>query len=166
MYRKTFGFAAVATLIAMPTLGQAQFLFPNTTTAPTTSPPVTAFTFTMQVNLTQLSTDLEKVGLMCAINPSTVFKMPAPSTMQGMIEVMAKDYLPVVAGQVVGTLRAVFPIPAEWLVNPIGQPGDYTCMLLGLSRSEQKWGAFSETSTIPALLLKPAPQQITGTFKW
>ena len=168
MYFRILGIAIPALLISTPSTGVAQFVFPNTSTSTSaTSPPATSVTFTMQVNLTQLSPDLEKVRLICAIMPSDVFKPPTNYlSSQAAMEAMPKDEIPAVAGQVVGTLRVIFPIAAEWLINPGGKDAQYTCQLFGLSRAEQKWGVFSETSTIPALMLKPAPQQITGTFPW
>lgn len=78
---------------------------------------------------------------------------------------LSKDELPVVSGQVVGTMRVVVPFASEWFTNPIGQSARYDCVLWGLSRSLGKWDLLSETSTVPAFLVKPLPR-MGGTFVW
>lgn len=159
MLKRIVGAVATAWMIGTPTPAASQTI-------------ATAITFTLPLNLTQLSSDLEKVRFICAIGESSVFKYPPlllQSTSSGNFDNwFAKQDLPVVAGQLVATMSVVHPIAPEWFVgNPSGQTADYTCFLMGFSRSRQTWGAFSETTTDPTYLLKPAPQgPMQGTFKW
>jgi len=123
----------------------------------------TMVTIEAPVNLTKLSPDLEKVRLQCglgsdAIAPNTAF---ASALAKGV-----QDELPVMAGQLVTTMRAVFPIPEGVLQDPIGKTAEYMCGILGFSKSLQRWDQFSETSTVPAFQLKPTPAVIQGTFVW
>lgn len=133
----------------------------------------TAVTFTMPVNLTKVSPDLERVALLCAVMPSEVLVLPTGllgSTVLGPTPAgyPFRDELPVVAGQVVGTLSVVFPLAAEWFKEPIGKNASYGCQLAGYSRSLQRWGPFTEDPAAGAFYLKPAPTSsgLTGTFVW
>jgi len=138
----------------------------------------TAITFTVQVNLTQLSADLGKVGFTCFIQPSAVLVYPSTLTSQfsgfstGGFPYATwpfpKDELPVMSGQVVGTLRVVYPLALEWFNNPIGKNADYQCFLVGLVISVGQWGFLDPNSTVPALRVNPgtAASSLAGTFVW
>jgi len=152
----TFATALMAGMIAMPTPGSAQAAG-------------TAVTFTVSLNLTQLPPDLERVRLVCLIQPSAVLVYPAILG-QGLTLTSEaypwKSELWVAAGQVVGTMSVVYPIPAEWLKDPIGKTAEYQCMLLGFSASLKRWDFFSDSPSAPVFLLKPAPGIQQGTFVW
>jgi len=123
----------------------------------------TSVTFTMPVNLTQLSSDLERVRLLCGITSEV---MIAPSSMSSQ-DAMPKDEVYVLGGQLVTTMKVMVPIPLEWFQQvPIGKPAMYQCGLQGFSKSLARWDMFSETSSVPAFLLKPTPAIIQGTFTW
>lgn len=154
----TFATALTAGMITMPNLGTAQAA-------------ATAVTFTVSVNLTQLSPDLERVRVICYIKPSAV--LVYPSIMSTTLQPNAEQFpyrseMWVAAGQVVGTMSVVIPIPAEWLKEPIGKTAEYECWLQGFSTSLKQWGFFSDPPSAPAFLLKPAPAPtlLHGTFVW
>jgi hypothetical protein len=138
----------------------------------TTTTYETAVTFTLPVNLTQLSPDLERVRFICMIQPGQVLIYP-PALTQAMGTTTSttiaswpnRDDLPVVSGKAVGTMRIVYPLATEWFVNPIGQTANYSCGLVGYSTSLQRWEVFSATSPIPAFKLDPVPM-FHGTFVW
>jgi len=118
-------------------------------------------TFEMPVNLTQLSPDIERVRVSCWI-ASSALPFAAPTSP----DVFPKDESPVVLGQVVKTMTVLFPIPTGALQDPIGKTAEYMCLLMGFSKSLQRWDGFSETSTVPAFRIKPTPAPIQGTFVW
>ena len=134
----------------------------------------TAVTFTMPVNLTQLSPDLERVRLICFIQPSDVLKYPdMMAALFSNSASMTSDQFPwkdetwVVGGQVVTTMSVVIPIATEWLLNPSGKTATYNCGLLGFSKSLKQWGPFGDYYPAGApFLLKGMPNQISGTFEW
>lgn len=161
MVRRITAMAATA-LCAIPALLSAQIAVQNSTME-------TAITFTVPVNLTQLSPDLERVRLLCMINPSQELAYPQ-AFMQPLSQDPSqwpfKDELWVVSGKVVATMRIIYPLATEWFNNPIGKTASYTCAITGFSRSLQRWDAFDENSTVPAFRLKPTPPAINGTFVW
>jgi hypothetical protein len=124
----------------------------------------TTITFSVPVNLTQLSPDLERVRLICMIMPSEVLKYP--TGFGNNMEQLPRDEMWVTGGQVVNTMRVVFPIATEWLVNAVGKTANYQCQLMGYSKSLQQWGPFSETSSVPTFFLKGLPNAIGGEFVW
>ena len=73
----------------------------------------TSVTFTMPVNLTQLSSDLERVRLLCGITSEV---MIVPSYMSSQ-DAMPKDEVYVLGGQLVTTMKVMVPIPLEWFQN-------------------------------------------------
>ena len=160
MLRRMAAVAAAAVVFVTPGEMSAQT---------TTTTYETAVTFTLPVNLTQLSPDLERVRFLCIIQPGQTLIYP-PAVSQAMATSMLlswpnRDELPVVSGKVVGTMRIVYPLATEWFVNPIGQSATYSCGLLGYSTSLQRWEMFSATSPIPAFKLNPEPM-FNGTFVW
>lgn len=131
---------------------------------------VTTITFTVPVHLTQLSPDLARVRMACAILPSSVLVYSPDENWKITtfdFDALPKDELPVASGQLVATLRVVYPIDAGRLKpSAIGQPAQYECRLQGFSTSLQAWDAFSATPKAPAFLLNPAPAPVKGTFFW
>ena len=123
----------------------------------------TSVTFTIPLKLTQLSPDLEKIRVFCAVGGEALAPLPMAMT---TMDALPRDEMPVVAGQLVATMSVLVPIYAELLQNPAGKTAEYQCFLAGFSKSLQNWGEFSETSTVPAFLLKPTPAPIKGTFAW
>jgi hypothetical protein len=131
---------------------------------------VTTVTFTMPVNLTQLSPDLGKVRMACVISPNLLlvydrnFNLAISSF---DFDALPRDELPVVSGQLAATLRVVSAIDAGWLKgDPAGSTWQYECRLQGYSTSSQGWGDFSATPKSPALTLNPAPAPVRGSFTW
>lgn len=124
----------------------------------------TTVTFTIPLKLTQLSPDVEKVGVFCLVGGDGLLR---PSWASGVtMDLLPKDEMPVVTGQLVATMSVLVPIYAELLQNPTGKTADYQCWLAGFSKSLQSWQEFSETSTVPAFVVKPTPAPIRGTFIW
>jgi hypothetical protein len=121
----------------------------------------TTVTFVVPVDLTQLSPDLQKVRLACAVSsPALVVPSgfgPAPT---------AEDEIAVQSGQVVTTLRVVIPILSSWLQDPVGKRADYGCHLEGLSKSNPQWNVFADNAADPAFRLKPTPANLFGSFVW
>ena len=144
----------------------AQINWPGTQPTSSTSQltVATTVTFNIPVNLTQLSPDLEKVMAVCVVTSEALAQPPVNTT---NVTALPNDQIPVVNGQVIATMRVLVPIYAEFLkADAKDKEAQYQCALMGFSRSAQGWGQFSESSPAAALLLKPAPLPITGTFRW
>ena len=131
---------------------------------------VTAVTFTVPLNLTQLPPDLERVKVTCGIagagvgigtSVSPFSQLPSPSSEQYPF----KQELFVTGGQVVATasIQVVVFIDSQNL--PTGKTAQYGCSVFGYSKSLNGWEEFSETPSSPVFMLKPAPA-IQGTFVW
>ena len=120
----------------------------------------TTVTITLPVNLTQLSPDLERVGFRCRIVTEAASGLNLPESW------WYQDEGPVFGGQLVTTMKVMMVIPVEWLKDPIGKTGEWWCSLMGFSKSLRRWDFFSETSSVPAFLLKGLPAEIKGTFVW
>jgi hypothetical protein len=126
-------------------------------TSPRSLTAQTTVTFEVPVKVTQLSTEILKIRVLCNIRSDAIV---APSA-GGASEV---DEVPVVGGQVVTTMRVIFVFPEGTLRAPVGKTATYSCEL-GL-RTATGAGAFSETSSNLAHVVKPQPAVITGTFVW
>lgn len=143
----------------------------------------TVITFDVPVNLTQVPPDIEKVGVACIImgdgltsaatsqlggalggpmGPMAIFAPQVPSSGPSWI----KLEWPVMAAQVVVSLKLSLAITAEYLDNPLGKSAQYGCILAGYSKSLQKWDMFNASHTVPAFRLAPTPEMIQGTFVW
>ena len=173
MLRKTVGVAVAACAFGLPRPVAGQVNVGGGTIPTITFQ--TAITFTLQVNLTQLSPDLAKVGFTCLIMPGETLAYPSYLSFGGALFgggfpfaswPFPKDELPVMSGQVQGTLRVVYPLAAEWFNNPIGKTADYQCMLLGYVTSVAGWGVLSEDSKVPALLVRVPTGSLAGSFFW
>ena len=130
----------------------------------------TTVTFTMPVSLTQLSPDLSRVRMACAIMPNAVLINDRNLNLAISnfdFDVLPRDDLPVASGQLVATLRVVYPIDAGWLKgDPSRTISQYECRLQGFSAASQAWDVFSTTPKAPAFLLNPAPTPVKGTINW
>jgi hypothetical protein len=134
-------------------------------------------TFTVPVNLTQLSSGVSKVRVSCAIisEAITVNRQPlnkGATTEAGTIS--AQQELPVAGGEVHATATLVVST-AGVLDNPLGKPATYSCGLDGFSVAQQRFVPFNYAlpieGTEPALRLtvpgsQPAPLRLGGTFTW
>lgn len=117
----------------------------------------TMVTFEVPVKLTQLAPEILKVSMYCEIKSQAIVA-PNPG------QVSAIDEVPVVAGQVVTTMRVVITFDANALQAPVGKTASYTCYLRG--RTATGLGGFDENSTNPIWVLKPQPATVQGTFIW
>jgi len=115
-------------------------------------------TFTVPLNITQMSPDITKVAVWCKITG------PAITSRSGNIGAQV-EIVPQ-AGQVVTTATVVVPWPPTDLTNPAGTQASYSCSLSGYSNSLQRWDIFREDHPTPAFRLKPTPTELTGTFVW
>lgn len=138
-------------------------------------------TFTVPVNLTQLSSELSKVRVTCGISSEaiTVNREVAGKTAQGPAtgpgSIAARQEFPVVGGEVKTTATLVVST-AGVLDNPIGKPAVYNCTLDGFSVAQQRFIPFNYTmdfqTTEPAFRLtlpgnsQPVLLRLTGTFTW
>jgi hypothetical protein len=132
-----------------------------TLTTPNVVSAQTMITFEAPVKLTQLSPEVEKVGMYCDIKSDAIVA-PTPGTHSGV------DEVPVVAGQLVTTFRVVLTFPEGTLRAPVGKTANYTCDLR--VRTKTGLGAFTDLATTPtadpATVVKPVPPVIQGTFPW
>lgn len=148
----------------------ATSVFMATITSPGAAQTATTVTFTMPVTLTQLSPDLSRVRMVCAILPNVVLVYSPGEDLAVKsfdVNVLPKDELPVTSGQLSATLRVVYPIDAGWLKrDPAGTTSQYECRLQGFSTSLQLWEFFSSTPKWPVFLLNPAPAPVKSSFNW
>jgi hypothetical protein len=115
-------------------------------------------TFTVPLNITQMSPDITKVAVWCRITG------PAITSRSGNIGTQVE--LVPQGGQLVTTATVVVSWPPTDLTNPAGTQASYTCSLSGYSNSLQRWDIFREDHPTPAFRLKPTPTDLTGTFVW
>jgi hypothetical protein len=115
-------------------------------------------TFTVPLNITQMSPDITKVAVWCRITG------PAIHTRSGNIQAQV-ELVPQV-GQVVTTATVVVAWVNTDMTDPTGTQASYTCSLSGFSNSLQRWDIFREDHPTPAFRLKPTPTELTGTFVW
>jgi len=151
MMRKVLGIALVAGTLAAPRRATGQSA-------------ATIVSFEMQVNLTNLSPDLERVRLLCMIT-STSLAMPAPTNYSA--ELLPGTTMYVAQGQLVGTITVQFPIEAGWLApDAIGKQADYQCQLVGFSTSLKRWDLLSDQPQTPSFRLNTSPPALRGSFVW
>jgi len=115
-------------------------------------------TFTVPLNITQLSPDITKVAVWCKITG------PAITNRSGYIGTQVE--LVPQGGQVVTTATVVVSWPPTDLTNPTGTQASYSCALSGFNNLLQRWDNFREDQPTPAFRLKPTPTELTGTFVW
>lgn len=145
MLARTLIATLVITTLSTPNVGSAQ----------------TMITFEAPVKLTQLSPEIEAVGMICSIT-SVAIVAPTAGGHAGT------DDVPVVAGQLVTTFRVVLTFPDGTLNAPVGKTANYTCELR--ARTKLRTSAFGDPSTVPGLdpafVVKPVPPTIRGSFVW
>lgn len=121
-------------------------------------------TFTMPLNLTKISSDIEKIAVYCRIQSAAILTSDN--------RVWAQVEFPVRSGQVIDNTfqqvtSATVQVKATNLdVNALGKPASYECILSGFSTSLQRWDTFQESHTVAAFRLTPTPQSLTGSFVW
>ena len=129
---------------------------------------VSAVTFTLPLNLTQLPPDLERVKFVCAVfgegmaSPLGTLNTPPDPTSESY---PFKQELFVTGGQVVATASVQVVMLLDGTKDPLNKPAHYRCGVMGYSKSLNRWEVFSETPSAPVFMLKPAPV-IEGTFNW
>jgi len=112
-------------------------------------------TFTMPLNLRQLSPDISKVSVYCTIESAALTSgVVAKGATGGRVQ--KQEEFPVTGGQVVTTAVVVLAIGS--LDNPAGKTAFYTCQLGGFSSSQKSWSSFSETNAKPVFRLSPSPR--------
>jgi len=118
-------------------------------------------TFEVPVNLTQLSANISKVAVECAVanHPSYLGQ---PGLGQSRDVIKGRGELGAAGGQVSGTARVT--ISGNW------KPGAtiyYECKLVGFNKQNVVWRAFhvKEPSDSP-FHVSPTPEPIKGSFEW
>lgn len=128
----------------------------------------TVITFSMQLNMTNLSSDLGRLRLVCAIQSTALASPGQYSTAPGDLvnQLPGADFYPA-QGKAVGTLSVQFPVATALLApDALGKEATYSCILLGYSISLQRWDSFSEQQTAPAFRVSPGSMWMTGKFVW
>lgn len=126
-----------------------------------TSTIATTITFIVPVNLTQLSPEITKVRVGCAIAPSSALVYPTNNTGPSP---NVEEEMDVTSGQMVTAFRVIMPIYSSWLQDPVGKQASYGCALEGYAKG--RWDRFKDTHADPAWRLTPTPETIWGTFTW
>ena len=157
MQAKALGIAIVAAMLASPMHAKCQ----------TAGGVATVITFNIQLNMTNLSPDLERVRLSCIIQSAAyTLAMPTLNTSSEATGLPGVD-LYVVQGKAVGALSLQVPILAAYLTpDAVGKQANYLCMLIGYSTSLQRWNVLNEQQTNPAFRVSPAAPPMSGTFVW
>ena len=173
----------VACLFALPVTSAAQnTIGTGAANAPGRGPQSTGeITFTVPVNLTQLSNGVSKVRVTCEITSEaiTVNRQVVGKNAQGPAtgpgSVYAQQEFPVAGGEVKTTATLVIST-AGVLDNPIGKQALYNCSLDGFSVAQQRFLPFNytmdfQTTEAPFRLTAPGNSQpillrLTGTFTW
>ena len=124
-------------------------------------------TFTVPVNLKQVSADITTVAVFCEIlSPALVLGRHIGNG-GNQRQVQKQVELPVSGGQLATTVSVVVPVTGlDLTVSPDAGTASYTCTLSGFSQSQQSWGTFSPDSPTLSFRLTPAPAALTGTFTW
>lgn len=163
MKRTTMSIAMFAASLAAPTYADGQ----TTSLIPTGSSVATVITFEMQLNLTNLSPDLQRVRLGCMIqSPSYSWTPPAAGSFDAITQFPGAE-LYVVQGKAAGTLSVPVPIATAYLApDALGKQASYMCFLVGYSTSLQRWDALSENQTNATFRLNAAPPNLMGSFVW
>ena len=118
-------------------------------------------TLRVPLNLTKLSTDIERVYVVCTLT-SNAFSAAGP----GGGSVNKQLSIPASNGQVVDTASVVFSAsldPAKLRSYPTAS---YQCRLSGFSASLQRADAFSDSHATAAFRLSPTPAVLSGSFNW
>ena len=122
-------------------------------------------TFTIPLNLTQLSSQLQKVGILCRVT-SSAFTRHDKGVAEGHLDNLPAEF-PNETGRIVTTATVVVPIPFGSLSDDAaGKTASYSCTLYGNAKTETLPIPFAETATDPAHRLSPTPGSLSGTFTW
>jgi hypothetical protein len=120
-------------------------------------------TLTVPLNLTQVSSQIDKILVSCEISSSAIMLQRSKNTGR----VVKWVEIPNVDGRVVTTVTVVLSLPFGSLADDArGQNANYVCYLAGYPRGESNPRSFSETDPNPALRLSPTPSAIFGSFTW
>jgi hypothetical protein len=161
MKRAAFSIAILAVMFAAPSHAACQTASPVPALA-------TVITLDMQLNLTNLSPDLERVRLVCFIQ-SSAYSVPLPSigSPDDAVRLLPGAELFVAQGKAVGTLSVQVPIAVANLApDAVGKQANYTCMLTGYSTSLQRWDGLRDQHQNATFRVNPAPPVMTGNFVW
>ena len=163
--RMAMAIALLAATLAAPTHAEGQ----TAPLVPTEGGVATIITFNLQLNMTNLSPDLERVRLACFIqSPAYSWQIPTNSGTPGAWAAMlpgAEIYAD--QGKAVGTLSVQFPIATAYLApDAVGKQATYGCMLIGYSSSLQRWDTLGSQQTTPAFRVSTTAAPMTGTFVW
>jgi len=121
-------------------------------------------TFTIPLNLTQLSPQIEKVFISCEIMSSAILVNRTKN--MGRVTPPWLE-IPNTSGQIVTTATFVIPLPFGTLSETApGTSASYVCYLGGYSRTTGQPTSFSETAADPAFRLSPSPTSLYGNFTW
>lgn len=164
MKGKALSIAMFAATLVAPRAAQSQ-------TAPLVPPGgvATVITFNMQLNLTNLAIDLERVRLACIIQSTAyTWTPPSMSTPGSVVALLPGAEMYVAQGKAVGILSAQVPIATAYLApDAVGKQATYHCALFGYSTSLQRWDVLSDQQTNAAFRVSPAPPPaMTGSFVW
>lgn len=116
----------------------------------------TTVTLVVPLNLTQISPEVTKVLVTCAIK-----SIALTGKSQGT---MMQEVIPLSGGQLVTTVTLVFPVTG--LDNPVGKDATVTCSLSGFSPQSEKWFQFEDNSASLAFRTKPSLPSISASFVW
>jgi hypothetical protein len=113
-------------------------------------------TFTVPLNLTQLSPFVEKIAVVCRLGVDN-FKIAFGNRIE----------IPVTAGQVVKPASVLVSVPSDQF-KP-GQSIDYDCSLSAFVAESAKyegWYPFGTSTPQGSLKVSPIPSPLTGSFMW
>jgi hypothetical protein len=120
-------------------------------------------TFTIPLNLTQLSPQIDKVFISCEVMSSAILVNRSKGT--GRVTPPWLEF-PNTSGQVVTTATFVVPLPFGTVDTTQGASANYVCYLGGHSKMTGQSSGFSDTNADPAFRLSPTPTAIYGNFTW
>jgi hypothetical protein len=112
-------------------------------------------TFTVPLNLSQLSPDVRTVTVFCEVK--------SPAIVAGGSARELRRFTPV-GGRVQAT--ATVRVAINGLDNSKGTAATYRCELKGLRSTSGLYIAFSANASDSAFRLLPDPAPLTGTFNW
>ena len=138
----------VACLVAAPDVAVAQV-------------PGGDVTLKVPLNLTKLSTDILRVRVYCQLKSTALRALDAQGRETQLVSVT--NFFPVVNGQVVTTVTAVFS--NFTLINPSGVTADYRCNVAGIDKNNVT-AMFNDAHQLPQFRLTPSVDDQAGTFTW
>jgi hypothetical protein len=115
----------------------------------------TQVTFSVPLNLSQLSSDIATVGVFCTVASAAI--QPNGSS-------YALSRHTPAGGRVQTT--AVVRVDITRLDDPAGKSATYRCVLRGLRTGQSVWVDFGVGASDSAFRISPNPTPITGSFDW